>query len=135
MLLIHSKNFCTEVNTNTNPLKEPWFNKTKKRMYNIWFNEIHLIQFVVTKTQFFVWYAVRNMIRHDENSFFVIDLASYLIAIVLHDCIPYNINMILLWWMGVAKVRYQFINSSGDSLSMVTAWFVSNIDNTSSTWI
>ena len=73
------------------------------------------------------------MIRHDENSFFVIDLASYLIAIMLHDCIPYNINIILLWWMGVAKIRYQFINSSGDSLSMVTAWFVSNIDNTSST--
>ena len=31
-----------------------------------------------------------------------------------------DINMTLLWWMGVGKNRYQFIRSSWDFLSMIT---------------
>ena len=53
---------------------------------------------------------------------------------LLHECITYDINMSLLWWMDVAKGRYQFISSSWGFLSVVTTWFVSNIDNTS-IWI
>ena len=44
------------------------------------------------------------MIRHDENSTFDVDSASYLVAVMLHDCIRYDTNMALLWWMGVDKV-------------------------------
>ena len=66
---------------------------------------------------------------HDENSIFGVDSASYPITLMLHDCITHDINMTLLWWMGVAKSRYQFISSSWDFLSMVSAWFVSNIGN------
>ena len=76
----------------------------------------------------------RNVIRHDENSIFGIDFTSYPIAFMLHDCITHDINMTLLWWMGVSKSRYQFISSSWGFLSMVIPWFVSNIDNTS-IWI
>ena len=67
---------------------------------------------------------------HDGNSIFVVDSASYPISLMLHDCITYDINMTLLWWMGVAKSIYQFIITWG-YLSVVTPWFVSNIDNTS----
>ena len=35
LLLVHSKNFDTEANTNTNPLKENQFNKMKGRVYKI----------------------------------------------------------------------------------------------------
>ena len=31
---------------------------------------------------------------------------------MLHDYITCDINMTLLWWMGVAKGIYQFIGSS-----------------------
>ena len=68
---------------------------------------------------------------HDGNSIFGVDSASYPISLMLHDCIRYDINMTLLWWMGIAKSRYQFISSSRGLLSMVTPWFVSNIVNTS----
>ena len=46
---------------------------------------------------------------HDVHS---IDSASYPNSLMLHDCITYDINMTPLWWMGVAKSRYQFISSS-----------------------
>ena len=50
---------------------------------------------------------------------------------MLHDYITYDIDMALLWWMAIAKSRYQFISSSWGFLSMVTPWFVSNIGNAS----
>ena len=53
---------------------------------------------------------------------------------MLRDCMTYDMNMTLLWWMDVAKGRYQFISSSWGFLNMVTPWFVSNIGNTS-IWI
>ena len=55
LLLIYSKNFDTEANTNTNPLKESRFNKTKGTVYKIWFSD--LIQLAVTKIRFFAWYV------------------------------------------------------------------------------
>ena len=70
----------------------------------------------------------RNVTRHNENAIFGVDFASYPTAIMLHDCIRYD--MTLQWWMGVVKSRYQFISSSRGFLSMVTPWFVSVIDNT-----
>ena len=42
----------------------------------------------------------------------------------------YDINMTLLWWMDVAKSRYQFISSSWNFLSMVISWFISSTGNT-----
>ena len=68
---------------------------------------------------------------HDGNSIFRVDSTPYPISLMLHDYITYDINMTLLWWMGIAKSRYQFISSSWGLLSMVTPWFVSNIGNTS----
>ena len=44
------------------------------------------------------------MIRHDEISISGVDLASYPIALMLNDCITYDINMKLLWLMGVSKI-------------------------------
>ena len=44
-----------------------------------------------------------NVMRHDEN-IFVVSSASYSIAHLSYDCITYDINMTLMWWMGVAKV-------------------------------
>ena len=82
------------------------------------------------KLDFFSWYVVTKCDSHDWNSLFGIDYASYPISLMLHDCITYDINMTLLWWMGVAKSRYQFISSSWGFLSMVTPCFVSNIGNT-----
>ena len=35
LLLIHSKNFDAEANTNANPLKDTRFKKTKGRVYKI----------------------------------------------------------------------------------------------------
>ena len=75
----------------------------------------------------------RNVTRHGENLIFGVDFASYPIGFMLSDCITYDIDMILLWWMGVAKSRYQFNSSFRGFLSMVALWFVSNIDNTTST--
>ena len=40
---------------------------------------------------------------HDKNSIFDVDSSSYPISLMLHDCITYDINMTLLWWMDVAK--------------------------------
>ena len=57
-----------------------------------------------------------------------------LFVLMFHDCITYGINMTILWWMGVAKSRYQIISFSWAFLSMVSPWSVSNIYNTSS-WI
>ena len=68
---------------------------------------------------------------HDGNSIFGVDSASYPISLMLHDCITYDINMTLLWWMGVAKGRCQFSSSSRGFLNMVTPWFVSNMGNAS----
>ena len=75
----------------------------------------------------------RNVTRHGENLIFGVDVASYPIGFMLSDCITYDIDMILLWWMGVAKSRYQFNSSFRGFFSMVTLWFVSNIDNPTST--
>ena len=133
----------------TYPPNKTRFNKTKGRVWNLirwqefW---IHLkkfdattrklnrqcdIQLAVTKTRFFPWYVAMKCDTHDGNSIFGVDSASYPISLMLHDCITYDINMTLLWWMGVAKSRYQFISSSWGFLIMVTPWFVSNIGNTS----
>ena len=87
------------------------------------------IQLAVTKTRFFPWYVVTKCDTHNGNWIFGIDSASYPISLMLHDCITYDINMTHLWWMGVAKSRYQFITSSWDFLSMITPWFVSVIGN------
>ena len=57
-----------------------------------------------------------------------------LFVLMLHDCITYGINMTILWWMGVAKSRYQIISFSWGFLSMVSPWSVLIIYNTSS-WI
>ena len=126
--LIHSKN----VNTNTlnNAPNETRFNKTKGRVWNlIWWQGfwIHLtkfdaairklnrqydIQLAVAKTRFFPWYVATKCDTHDGNSIFGVHSASYPISLMLHGCITYDINMTLLWWMDVAKSRYQFISSS-----------------------
>ena len=132
--LVHNKNFDTESNTNTNPLNETRFNKKKGRVYKIWFSDIRLTQHAVTKFDFLHDTLPWNVIRHDENLSFGVDFASYPIAFMPHDCITYDINMTLLWWMGVANSRYQYISSSWDFSSIVTSWFVSNIVNTS-IWI
>ena len=71
---------------------------------------------------------------HDKNSIFDVESASYPISLMLHDCITYDINMTLLWWIDFAKSRYQFISSFWNFLSMVTSWFISSIGNTS-IWI
>ena len=137
--LIYSKNFNTEANINTKPLNETRFSKTKGRVYKIWFsgrgfesiygslmrrqeklNCQYDIQLAVTKTWLFVDTLSRNVIWHDENSIFGVDSASYPVAFMLHDCITCDIHMTLLWWMSVAKSRYQFINSSWGFLVMVT---------------
>ena len=104
-----------------NPLSK--FDATTRKL-----NRQHVIQLAVTKTRFFHDTLPRNVIQHDENSIFGVDFASFPIAFMLHDCITYDINMTLLWWMGVSKSRYQIISSSWDILSMVTSWFVSNIE-------
>ena len=54
----------------------------------------------------------------------------FLPYLMLHGCITYDINMTLLWWMDVAKSRYQFISSSWNFLSMVISWFISSTGNT-----
>ena len=61
LLLIDSKSFDTEANTNTNPLKETRFKKTKGRVY-IWFSDIHLIRFAVTKTRFLASISLRTLL-------------------------------------------------------------------------
>ena len=96
------------------------------------FNEVWCnIQLAVTKTRFFAWYvATKYDTARYKNSIFGVDSTSYPIALMLHDCITYDINMTLLWWMGLAKSRYQFISSFLGLLNKVTPWFVSNIDNT-----
>ena len=73
-------------------------------------NRQYDIQLAVTKTRFF--HVTMKCDTHDGNSIFGVDSASYPISLMLHDCITYDINMTLLWWMGVAKSRYQFISSS-----------------------
>ena len=133
----------------TYPPNETRFDKTKGRVWNLiqwqefWIhltkfdattrklNRQYDIQLAVTKTRFFPWYVAMKCDTHDGNSIFGVDSASYRISLMLHDCIAYDINMTLLWWMSVAKSRYQFIVSSWGFLSMVIPWFASNIDNTS----
>ena len=56
-----------------------------------------------------------------------------LIVLILHDCITFDINVTLLWWIGVVKSSYQF-SSSWCFLSRVTPWFVWNVDSTN-IWI
>ena len=133
------KNFNTESNINTKPLNENRFSRPKGRVYKTWFsgrgfesiygslmrrqeklNCQYDIQLAVTKTRLFVDTLSRNVIWHDENSIFGVDSASYPVAFMLHDCITCDIHMTLLWWMSVAKSRYQFINSSWGFLVMVT---------------
>ena len=132
----------------TNRPNKTRFDKTKCVWNLIQWQEfwIHLTKFDATtrklncqydiqlvKLDFFHNTLPRNVIRHDENMIFGVDSDSYPIGLMLLDCITYDINLTLPWWMGVAKSRYQFISSWG-FLSMVTPWFVSNIDNTS-IWI
>ena len=74
----------------------------------------------------------QNVTLHDENSIFGVATALLLpIALMLHDCAMQDMNMTLLWWMGVVEGKYQFIRSPWGFLSMVTPWFISKIDNTS----
>ena len=124
----------------TYPPNETRFDKTKGRVWNLiqwqefW---IHLtkfdattrklncqydIQLAVTKTRFFPWYVATKCDTHDGNSILGVDSASYPISLMLHDCITYDINMTLLWWMGVAKSRYQFISSSWGFLVCFKYW-------------
>ena len=135
--------------TKTYPPNETQFDKTKGRAWNLiqWQEfRIHLTKFdsttrklnrqydiqpAVTKTGFFPWYFATKCDMHDGNTIFGVDSTSYPISLMLHDCIAYDINMTLLWWMGVAKSRYQFISSYWGFLRIITPWFVSNIGNTS----
>ena len=75
-------------------------------------NRQYEFQLAVTKTRFFPWYVATKCDTHNENSIFGVDSSSYPISLMLHDCITYDINIIILWWMGVAKSRYQFISSA-----------------------
>ena len=106
----------------------------KGRVYKMLFTDTHLIQLAVNKTRFFTWYVGTKCYTARRTLDFWHQFASYPIAFMSHDWITYDINMTLMWWMGVAKSRYQFISSTWGFLSMVTSWFVSNIDNTS-IWI
>ena len=114
----------------TYPPYQNRFDKTKRRVWNLiqwqefWIhlakfgattrklNRQYDIQLAVTKTQFFPWYVSMKCDTHDGNSIFGVDSVSYPISLMLLDCIKSGINMTLLWWMGVAKSRYQFISSS-----------------------
>ena len=111
--------------------QEFWIHLTKFDATTRKLNRQYDIQLAVTKTRFFPWYVAMKCDTHDRNSIFGVDLASYPVSLMLHDCIRYDIDMVLLWSVGVAKSRHQFISSSWDFISMVTPWFVSNIDNTS----
>ena len=92
-------------------------------------NRQYEFQLTVTKTRFFPWYIATKCDTHYENSIFGVDSSSYPISLKLHDCIKYDINIILMWWMGVAKSRYQFISSAWGFF--FTTRFVSIIGNTS----
>ena len=114
----------------TNPPNRTRFDKMKGRVWNLiqwqefWIyltkfdattrklNRQYEIQLAVTKTRIFPWYVARKCDTHDENSIFGVDSASYPISLLLHDWITYEINMTLLWWMDVSKIRYRFISSS-----------------------
>ena len=119
----------------TYPPNETRFDKTKGKVWNLiqwqefWIhltkfdattrklNRQYDIQLAVTKIP---WYVAMKCDTHDGNSIFGVSSTSYPISLMLHVCIAYDINMTLLWWIGVAKSRYQFIGSSWDFLSMVT---------------
>ena len=139
--LIRSKNFNTNapnISTEWNSIRQ---NKKKSMKFDavqeFW---IHLIKFdattrklnrqydielTVTKIRFFHNTLPRNAIRTTGTRF----LVSISLLTLFRLC--YMTVMTLLWWMGVAKRRYQFISSSWGFLSMITPWFVSNIGNTS----
>ena len=51
------------------------------------------------------------------------------VVLMLSDCITCDINITLLWWIGVLKTRYQVYG-----LEYSHPWFFSNVDNTS-IWI
>ena len=98
-----------------NPFNEVWCDhkKTESLFCMI---RCHKMWYGTTKTPFLRWFRFLPYCSYVTWMYHVW---------YLHDT---------LWWMGVAKSRYQFIGSSWGSLSMFTPWFIFNTDNTS-TWI
>ena len=100
--LIHSKNFNTEANTpNKSTQRNPIQQKKRNSVWNLiqwqefW---IHLTKFDATTrklNRFSAWYVATKCDMARRKLHFCVDSASYLIAVMLHECITYGINMTL----------------------------------------
>ena len=89
-------------------------------------NRQYNIQLVVTKTRFFhdtlPWNVICTTKTQLLTSFPLLNLFLLIYMKSIYFCTTHDINMTVLWWMDVAKSRYQIISSSRGFLSRVSLW-------------